>query len=218
MSEIWTCTRCGSQCSPSFIHCPVCGTSKSSPNQRQRRITAIAILIGLIALAGIGSLFEQTHKRNTNAGFAYAPSPTPDTLTPRQHLDAAKSEFAVRSAAKSLEHLNAIPSTALEHKEAQKLRSKVDALVKEQDEKMQLQSREAFVDFAERHFLDAGFDMHVSLSGQNKTTVTFKYVLMSRPTVYQITKDGGFMDQLRSRGFRKVIFTDGYDESWTVGL
>ena len=39
------------------------------------------------------------------------------------------------------------------------------------------------------------------------------YVLMSQPLVYKLTNESDFLSNLREGGFRKVIFTDGYDNS-----
>ena len=58
-------------------------------------------------------------------------------------------------------------------------------------------------------------DMYVRTSGPGNTTITFRYVLMSRPMVYNLVNDAGFMAKLRSLGFKKAVFTDGYDETWT---
>jgi hypothetical protein len=55
------------------------------------------------------------------------------------------------------------------------------------------------------------------LKQQNKTIVTMKYVLLSRPTVYQL-QESGFLEQLKKRGFKKAILADGYRYTWNFDL
>lgn len=83
--------------------------------------------------------------------------------------------------------------------------------------------RTATAERMERLFLDRGLDVHVALRGRSKSTIELRYVLMSRPLVHQLTesgslRDGAFLRNLQDIGFRKVIFSDGYDESWSYTL
>lgn len=72
-------------------------------------------------------------------------------------------------------------------------------------------------------FLDNGMDVRISLSGSRKTTIKYSWVLFSRVSVHQLT-DGGamgpgsFLRNLQDAGFKKVIFSDKYSESWTYDL
>ena len=73
----------------------------------------------------------------------------------------------------------------------------------------------------ERFMLGRGVDTYISVSGKDNTTLTVKYVLMSRPAVYQLVNDQnerGFMPMVRDLGFRKLVFTDGFKDTWTVDV
>jgi hypothetical protein len=36
--------------------------------------------------------------------------------------------------------------------------------------------------------------------------------------VYQLSQSDSFLSALRSRGFKKVIVTDGYDSGWSLDI
>jgi len=101
----------------------------------------------------------------------------------------------------------AIPQT---HDEPKGPAPKVELTLKD---KMRLRI-DAARDF-EDNALDKGMDMHVNVSGKNKDIITFRYVLISRPLVHKLGKDGELINRLRDLEFKKAIFTDGYDSSWT---
>ncbi len=61
-------------------------------------------------------------------------------------------------------------------------------------------------------------DVKVSASGLKKDQLRLKYVLMSQPLVYKFQNEMKISDQAAVFGFKKVIYTDGYDETWTVDL
>src|SRR5262249_61731989 len=77
--------------------------------------------------------------------------------------------------------------------------------------------REQWADEMERGMLRKGFDVHITLSGADKTVMTMQYVLLSRPTVYQL-QESDFFSTMKKRGFKKAILTDGYGRSWTFDL
>jgi hypothetical protein len=89
----------------------------------------------------------------------------------------------------------------------------------------------------EHKLLVQGMDTTVRVQGKNNTSIRIQYVLMSRPLVYALThpdaqaeadRDQGhvwksltedrpdFLAALRSQGFKEVIFTDGYEHTWSV--
>lgn len=70
----------------------------------------------------------------------------------------------------------------------------------------------------ETSYLDKGMDVHVRVQGKMKDSITLKYVLFSRPAVHKIHQDGKLLDEMRQLGFRKAVFADGYDTSWTFDL
>ena len=70
----------------------------------------------------------------------------------------------------------------------------------------------------ENHFLDKGMDVHVTLSGKNKDVIAFRYALISRPLIHKLSKEGDLIDALKNMEFKKAVFTDGYDSTWTFDL
>lgn len=78
--------------------------------------------------------------------------------------------------------------------------------------------RQDYADQLERNYLDKGMDVYVRLSGKRKDTISIKYVLLSRPAVYKIQKDGQLLDEMRQLGFKKAIFADGMDTTYTFNL
>lgn len=79
-------------------------------------------------------------------------------------------------------------------------------------------ARTSFADQLERTYLGKGMDVTVRTSGSKKTTLTLSYVLMGRPTVYQLGNDEDFLSSLRGIGFKMIVFTDGYDSTWKLDL
>lgn len=84
-------------------------------------------------------------------------------------------------------------------------------------------AREDWARTFERQMLDQGMDVRVSLRGSRKTVVKVTYVLIGRVGVHQITNGGSMrpgstLANLQDLGFRKVVFSDGYDESYSYDL
>jgi hypothetical protein len=172
-------------------------------------VAGVTVLLVILSFFGVQRMAESQRR---------AVAPARAALSPQEHLDEAKDHAAKRAYGVAKEHIEAIPETAPEYKEAQKfwrgIKPEYDKIEGARAER----ERDAFADVAERHFLESHMDVYVTVSGPNKTTIKFKYVLMSRPTVYNVMNDSGFVQQLKDRGFKKVIFTDGYDETWEYGL
>jgi len=70
----------------------------------------------------------------------------------------------------------------------------------------------------EGKMLEDGHDMTIDVKGKNGDILKFKWALMSRPFVYQIATKTNFLDNAKNCEFKKVIFTDGFDSSWTYDL
>jgi hypothetical protein len=165
---------------------------------------------------GMGVLIWAT--RSTPQRFTYSEPPPPaDALSPHEHLAIAATLTAPKDLLEAKKHLDAIPQDAPEFKEAQPLKANVERQLAQIEEAFQLGQREGFAKIAEKYFLKEGYDMYVTLSGKDKTTIKFNYALMSRPVAYNAMEDSNFVQQLRERGFRRIIFTDGY-RSWEYGL
>jgi hypothetical protein len=78
--------------------------------------------------------------------------------------------------------------------------------------------RKAFAVSYERELLRKWMDVTISTEGNKASTLRIKYVLMSKPLVFNMSQDGGLMDRYRERGFKKLVLTDGYNKSWMLDL
>ena len=61
-------------------------------------------------------------------------------------------------------------------------------------------------------------DVKVSATGTKKDQLRLKYVLMSQPLVYKFQNKVKLPEQAKALGFKKIIYSDGYNESWNVDL
>jgi hypothetical protein len=66
----------------------------------------------------------------------------------------------------------------------------------------------------EHKFLSDGQDFEIRAQGDNAATLRIKWVLIGRPFVYKMVNEGDFMANMKKRGFRTVVFTDGYNGTW----
>lgn len=88
---------------------------------------------------------------------------------------------------------------------------------------LMVSQREELAKTMEVAYLDGGFDIGVRVQGQYKDQIRFTYVLFSKALVHQLT-DGGSMSSgallrnLQDAGFKKVVFSDGYNSYWTYTL
>ena len=79
-------------------------------------------------------------------------------------------------------------------------------------------SRIGYASTAEANFLKSGMDISVTTMGDRHSTLYMKYVLMSRPTVYNMINDHELLATLRGFGFKTVIFSDGFDSVWQYSI
>lgn len=136
----------------------------------------------------------------------------------------------VKSVVDVWQKLKVILPTDHEWSSAKKLTTKLEACRKgiEQDitaviSKMMMEQRKAMPKQMELVFLDNGFDVRVSLRGKAQDEIRLTWVLMSRVTVHQLTNngslaEGAFLRNLQDSGFKKVVFADGYNESYSYDL
>jgi hypothetical protein len=154
-----------------------------------------------------------------------------DSVLPAEHLALAKKALAdgykpnkdpaqtnwgrVTDARRELE---AITPDAKEYKEAQVLMKEVSRREAEINSMALAVARDVVADQMEKRLLSQGIDATVAVSGSNKTTITFTYVLFSRPLVYKLTNETDFLQDLRAAGFKRVVFSTGYGTTWTYDL
>jgi len=99
-------------------------------------------------------------------------------------------------------------------KEERSLSGRADSLIA----RVSQQQRTLYASTVEEIFVKNGMDVRVSASGAKKDQLRLKYVLMSQPLVYKFQNEMKISEQAKIFGFKKIIYTDGYDETWIVDL
>jgi hypothetical protein len=74
--------------------------------------------------------------------------------------------------------------------------------------------RKLVAEMMDRKMLQAGYNVEISDLEGRKPALHIKYALMNRALVYQIMQKLD-ADDLWNEGFKQVILTDGYDDTWT---
>jgi hypothetical protein len=99
-------------------------------------------------------------------------------------------------------------------KEGKALQQKASALFSELD----TQVRVLYASSLEQVFLKSGMNAEVSVSGTKKDMLRIKYALMSKVLVYKFQNDTQIDSTAKLYGFSKLVYTDGFDDTWTVDL
>jgi hypothetical protein len=81
-----------------------------------------------------------------------------------------------------------------------------------------INQRKQFAKNYERQLLDKGMDVYATTHGRENTTLKIKWILVSRPVVHKLINDGDMVENLRNRGFTKLVMTDGYNGDWNIDL
>jgi hypothetical protein len=107
----------------------------------------------------------------------------------------------------------------------EKCRKRTERTLSKNLQDIMIAQRKQIASNLERTFWDQGINVEVKLAGSNKDRVTFQWALMSRAAVHQLTsggsmKEGSVLANLQKTGFRRVTFSDGFDdsESWYYDL
>lgn len=83
------------------------------------------------------------------------------------------------------------------------------------DAKKAEQTRKKYASTLEYNFLDNKLNVEVSTQGKDNTQLKLKYALMSKVFVHQLLKTD-FAENTKKLGFKKIIFTDGYNDTWEL--
>jgi hypothetical protein len=77
-----------------------------------------------------------------------------------------------------------------------------------------IENRKYYARSLEKKLLLEGFDIYVSVYGDYSDILLLKYVLMSRPLVYQLMSDTKLEHDIREQGFSKIYFDDENGNRW----
>ena len=100
----------------------------------------------------------------------------------------------------------------------EKCRKVCDKTVPNVLKQAQMKDRENMVPTMTEVFYKKGLDVKFTALGKYKDVLKVRYVLMNDPWVYQFTSHVQLMTNLTNAGFKKIILTDGYNDSWTYKL
>ena len=104
------------------------------------------------------------------------------------------------------------------YKRASSVKNKINQTRKIISRLIDIEARKEFAKQIEAKYLNKGMDVYVTVTGRDYTTLKLKYVLFSRSLVHKIMNSAGFVTTLKSLGFKRVIFTDGYDDTWSYTI
>ena len=149
-----------------------------------------------------------------------------------QHLSRAQATLKVGSDAATLAMANA-DLDYLQHtnlaKQAEELRAKYAqsvAVAAEKSAKEKVATAEAInrilrdqmAKSVENSMLDEGYNVDVTAEGPNHTTLRFKWIFVDKVFAHQLSERTEVFENARKVGFKKILATDGYDETWTWNL
>jgi hypothetical protein len=227
------CKECGHDVSTQAKVCPTCGAQIKKPSGTGLALFLL-VVIGVLALIGLATRDRSVSDQQTvPAPQRPSPSPTPDpftTMTPTEHVAEIKKALEAWTPHKDPmktywgrlddadRHYAILPAEDQRRPDVVKLKAELERRKKESSRLAGIATREVFARQLEKNYLDQGLDVYVSLHGQDNTTLKLKFVLFSRPLVHKFTNDAGAMAALRKAGFKKVILTDGYNQTWTLDL
>jgi Tfp pilus assembly protein PilO len=160
-------------------------------------------------------------------------------LTPIQHLDRARTTLKVGADPATLalanKDLDVLKDTDL-RSQANQLRSQYEiseqkakraavlaAEKSAKDEKVREAAiervlRDQMAKSVENSMLDEGYNVDVSAEGPDHTTLRFKWIFVSKVFAHQLSQRSEVFENARKIGFKKIVATDGYDETWTWKL
>jgi len=209
------CRHCSRMVSITENKCPHCGKSLSNAG------LAIAIALALVICL---SVFAAIFASGPSSSKTSSPQQIKRTLA-QEHLRSFQIVLRTGDLATANMHFNQIPKNSPEYKKASEIYAKTTeerAKAKKQSDKIaaaaMIVQRQNFADAYERQLLDQGMDVYVSALGKTKQTLKVKWVLVSRPLVYKMINNPEFISKLREMGFKKLVMTDGYNDTWNIDL
>ena len=234
-----TCKECKAQISTTAETCPHCG---AKPRRTSGCAMIVAAFFGLVLFSAIVSQCtggssnssSPTSSGSTPASTPAAPAKTdPATVFAEAKRTVEEIEARLKSNADRLKKYygttdqvkqataDVIRLAAVKGlygkssvKEEKGLSDRAESLAN----KVMQQQRVIYASAAEEIFVKSGMDVKVSAAGKNKDQLRLRYVLMSQPLVYKFQNEMKLDQQAKAIGFKKLIYTDGYDETWTIDL
>lgn len=232
-----TCKECKAQISTTAEACPQCG---AKPKKTSGCAIIVAAFFGIVFLSVITRGCSESSSTSTSAPSAPTrPAPAapvkadPATVLVESKKTVEKIESRLKENAERLkkyygttDQIKAATADLIKLavvkglyekssvKEERSLSGRADSLIA----RVSQQQRTLYASTVEEIFVKNGMDVRVSASGAKKDQLRLKYVLMSQPLVYKFQNEMKISEQAKIFGFKKIIYTDGYDETWIVDL
>lgn len=131
--------------------------------------------------------------------------------------DAKKHLTAIQqNAPEAVEKENLLKEVAKREKEKEDAAKKKLAAEKKITDNVMVQMRKDFANKLELTHLDRGMDTTVTTEGKEHRSLRVRWILMSRPLVHKFINDSNYMATIKSMGFKKLIYTDGYNNTWVA--
>jgi hypothetical protein len=193
-------------------------SASTSPSVKSTTTTPAPRLTSEQLLTKGRELFDQWQNAQTRQGVAL--EAVRDVMAGLEHVPTSDQHFATsRQAVEVLRPIRA--QLAAEEIERQRLATEKaikEAKAHEAGERKRVAEdaagRKVHASELEHGYLRRGMDVRVTVKGDRNTTLRFRWVLISRPVVYNFINDRRLMANLKDRGFRQLVMTDGYDSTW----
>jgi hypothetical protein len=125
----------------------------------------------------------------------------------------------------ALAALASVRSDEPEHPASQEVAAKLQAISKKLEKeavnaeatalgRKLLEHRKSYASTLEDAYLKKGQDFKIRTEGKDATTLRIQWVLIGRPFVYNAINDRELMLRWKLMGFRTVVFSDGYNNTW----
>lgn len=108
-----------------------------------------------------------------------------------------------------------IEETMGESKKSKGLRAKAEKKKSRAQSKFAEGARKVYAESLREHFLDQNLDIEVSVKDKGNKTLKLEFVLFNDVWVHNFKK-GTLITEIQTQGFTKVIFYDGWRETWTI--
>jgi len=230
-----TCKECKAQISTTAESCPQCG---AKPRKTSGCAIIVAAFLGLFVLSAIvrgcsGDTTPTSAAAGPQPATAEPPKADPAAVLAESQKTVAEIESRLKQNSDRLKKYYGTPDQVKEATGDLIKLAVVQGLYEESDkpEEKKLgakarnliptvsqQQRTIYASASEEIFVKGGMDVKVSATGTKKDQLRLKYVLMSKPLVYKFQNEVKLPEQARAIGFKKIIYSDGYNESWNVDL
>lgn len=84
--------------------------------------------------------------------------------------------------------------------------------------KVEALQRVAYAMDVEKRSKDQGINADINAKGDRKQIFEYKFILMNSALAHQIANGGDVMANAKGLGFTKMVFTDGYNGTWSYNL